>query len=154
MTGCSGRSLRAGRSRYGLAGPVTFRLAAAAGYQTGALRPEGRGGLPPTHKRHTHKRPRGSAGAPSQGGERGDAAPSQDQGGVDQLECQLGAMQETYQVTCGQQQAEALKTLLHEAGQVRLPASGRLSQQQLREYGDSVTQAVRNATATRLSAAR
>ena len=51
---------------------------------------------PPTHKRHTHKRPRGSAGARRQGGERGDAAPSQDQGGVDQLECQLGAMQETY----------------------------------------------------------
>ena len=42
----------------------------------------------------------------------------------------------------GQQQAEALKTFLHEAGQVRLPASGgKLSQQHLREYGDSVTQA-------------
>ena len=50
------------------------------------------------------------------------------------------------QVGLGQQQAEALKTLLHEAGQVRLPASGgKLSQQQLREYGDSVTQALRNA---------
>ena len=46
----------------------------------------------------------------------------------------------------GQQLAEALKTLLHEAGQVRLPASeGTLSQQQLCAYGDSVTQAVQKA---------
>ena len=61
----------------------------------------------------------------------------------------MGATQQTYQVICGPQQVEALKTLLHEAGQVRLPASGgKLSQQQLREYSDSATQASGAPTAT------
>ena len=96
-----------------------------------------------TPSRLTHKRIRGRMRSRRQDGQRADAAPSQDQ---DQLECQLGATQQTFHVICGQQQLGVLKTLLHEAGQVRLPASeGTLSQQQLREYGDSVTQAVQKA---------